>query len=339
MNATHLIYRAIGSPAPHETDGTPIPAKGTGGPCAHCGEPGAYRMREAISDNFTTVKNASRAWPFGGSDICAACLMACKAISLRCALWFARENGIWFVPTRPLIVKDEQGKGHAVPGTRIDTLKVLLNPPPAPFVAGYPRAGIEHGGEANLHRVYQPGRSKPERPLVKLQSKHVAIYAQVSNSRARYPLQIDDVHDVVVDVEKWGEAMVICNGLLRDMRDGGVGARECQASLLSLRAPPSSPLSLVRDWPTRVAGLRRHNGAIWWPFFLELLRMPPLPVRETRVPKEAKKHEATREHPRPEAPAIHRDDSPPAARVPAPRNDDAGAVGGDRKPSLQLRLF
>jgi hypothetical protein len=339
MNATHIIYKAIGSPEPHETTGERIEPKGYGKPCAHCGAPGLYRLQDAISDNFTTVKNASRAWPFGGTDLCAACLMACKALQLRCVLWFARENGIWFTPTRPIIAKDADGKGHAIPGTRVDALAVLLNPPPVPFVAGYPRAGIEHGGEANIGRVYRPGHSMPERPLVKLQSKHTAIYAQISTSRDQYPLQIDDVHDVVVDVPVWSEARAICDALLRDLRAAGCGAQDCQAALKSLRPPPGAPLALVRDWPVRVASLRRHNGSLWWPFFLELLHMPALPDREKKAPKEAKTHATTRKAARPEVTPEDRNDNPPAASVPAPSNDDAGAKRKDHKSSLQLSLF
>ena len=338
MNATQLIYRAIGCPEPHETDGAPIPTSGSGGPCAHCGEPGRWRVRDAISDNFTTVKNASRAWPFGGKDICAACLMACKAIQLRSALWFARESGIWYTPTRPIIAKDTEGKGHAIPGTRVDALAVLLNPPPAPFVAGYPRAGIEHGGEANMHRIYRPGYQMPERPLIKIQSKHTAIYAQVATSRDRYPLQIDDVHDVVVDVELWSRSRSLCDSLLMELRAGGVGAQDCRAALLSLRSPPNAPLALVRDWPARVAPLRRHHGSLWWPFFLELLHMPPLPDREKKAPKEAT-HAPSRKCARPEVPAVISHDRAPAASVPTASHDDARPSGRDRKPSLQLRLF
>ena len=61
-------------------------------PCASCGALGAYTIRDAISDSFTIVRNASKAWPFGGTTLCSACVWACKALALRCAMWFARVD-------------------------------------------------------------------------------------------------------------------------------------------------------------------------------------------------------------------------------------------------------
>lgn len=336
--STHIVYAGLGYPAPHETSGDPIPARGSGGPCAHCGAPGNWRLDQAISSNFTTVKNGSRAWPFGGRDVCAACLMACKSLRLRCALWFARESGIWHVPTRPWIVKGADGKGHAIPGTRVEALDSLLNPPPVPFVAGWPRMGISKGGEQNIERVYAPGRPVPATPLIKIQSKHVAIYAQVATSRDRYPLQVDDVHDVVVDVSLWSEARAACYRLLGELRSGGVGQQECVAALLTMRAPPSAPLSVHRGWRALTTTVAPHHRALWWPFFVELLRMPALVKRETKDPKEGT-HAQTRERDRAK---YHRKDDherAKAARVPAARHADPDAGRGLRGGALQLGLF
>src|SRR5690606_15087236 len=111
------------------------------------------------------VKNDSRAWPFGGTDVCAACVFACKTLALRLAISFSRENGVWFVGTRPM---------PGLTWTRPDALSALLNPPKPPFVAMWPAYGIDHGGESNLDRAWWPGSTLHQRPLVKLQSKHVA---------------------------------------------------------------------------------------------------------------------------------------------------------------------
>lgn len=339
MIATHIIYAGLGSPDPHETTGEPIPRKGKGGPCAHCGDQAWYRLDQAISSSFTSVKNASRAWPFGTREVCAACLMSCKSLRLRCSLWFARENGIWDVPTRPWIVKDADGKGHAIPGTRVETLDSLLSPPPAPFVAGWAHMGVSKGGEQNLHRIYSPGRPAPSNPLVKLQSKHVAIYAQVSTSRDRYPLQVDDVHDVLVDVETWTEARTDCYRILGALRNGGVGSNECTTSLLTMRPPASAPIAVVRQWRGLTHAIEPHHRAIWWPLFVELLRMPALVKREKQDPKEGTRNAPTRERDRPED---HREDDherAAVARVSAPSDPDPNAGRGAGIKSVQLSLF
>ncbi len=317
MRGTRFLWMAAGCPAPVETDGTPISprdmvreatrqrkrltglletARGakrahlarrlalvTDAPwCASCGAPAEHRLDDAISDSFTTVRNANRAWAFGGDAICSACLWACKTLALRCALFFARlpdahgRGGIWFVSLRPL---------PGMPQTRPDPLDVLLHPPPAPFVAGLPLYGVDHGGEANAHRVVWWGddgrRIVPPDPLVKLQSKHTAIYTQVSLDANRYHLQIDDAADVMVDVPLWRALRSVCDRLLVDLRQGGVGAMEARASLLTGKAPMRAPLPLLAGWAERVAPLLPYTGAPWWPMFVNLLLMPDLPPRGT----------------------------------------------------------
>lgn len=338
-DATWIIYRGMGSPEPHETNGEPIPKKGTGGRCAHCGRPAWYRLNQAISSSFSTVKNGSRAWPFATNEVCEACLMACKSLRLRCALWFARESGVWHVPTRPWIVKDAAGKGHALPGTRVETLDSLLYPPPVPFVAGWPRMGIAKGGEQNIHRVYSPGRVMPQDPLVKIQSKHVAIYAQVATSRDRYPLQVDDVHDVIVDVEEWSVARDAAYVLLRELRGDGIGQQDCLSALLTMRAPPGASIGVMRQWRDMIRPIERHHTAIWWPLFVELLRMPELVKREKQDPKEGKRHAATDERTGPEEHREEHHQRAPSAVLPAALNKAADARRGSGVAQVQLRLF
>jgi hypothetical protein len=252
-------------------------------------------MSDAISDNFTTVKNASRAWPFGGGAVCSACLWACRSIALRCALFFATERGIWFVSMRPI-------PDH--PETRPDPLSALLSPPEPPFVAGLPLYGVDHGGEANAHRAVWPWTEGdglrrlhpclrtvhpdaparlfvPANPLLKLQSKHTALYATVSFSRERYRLQVDDAGDVTVDVRLWRSLRPICDGLLLDMRNGGVGAIDARDALTTLR-PPTGYLVRTEAWRARVEPLRAHVDGRWWALFTSLLLMPDL-VKKPRA--------------------------------------------------------
>lgn len=322
LRGTRFLWQAAGCPAPVETNGTPIPsrnlaadaerarhrfskaigaARATGGDpealakleralgavqdapvCAACGEPATHRLEDAISENFTTVKNASRAWPFGGGALCAGCVWCAKTLALRCCLWFARlpdragRGGFWFVPMRPIT---------GWPATRPDALAALLAPPPPPFVAGLPLYGIDHGGENNAHRaVWWDAEGRPQipaDPLIKIQSKHTALYAEVSYSAERYRLQVDDAGDITVDVPLWHRLRIVCEALLLDLRQRGVGAIEARAALTSLR-PPFGFVVGTRAWRERVAPLQPHTDATWWPLFINLLAMPAL-VRQERA--------------------------------------------------------
>ncbi len=272
--ASHLLHAAVGHAAPCDSYGRPIPQRGSGGPCAACGAPGAYTLDDMISENFTTVKNDGRAWPHGGTDVCAACVFAARTLALRCSGWFATPAGVCFYPTWPA----EDG------APRPDVLAQLLDPPAPPFVAAYPAAGVAHGGDRHRHRCWWPGRPMAPDPLIRLQSKHVAMYARVATSRERYPLQVDDLHDVVVDVPLWRRLRAACDALLADLRRGGVGARECSAALVSLRPPGRAPLEVLAAWRDRVAPLAPHHGAPWWSFFVDWLIIPPLPGRPKENP-------------------------------------------------------
>jgi hypothetical protein len=122
----------------------------------------------------------------------------------------------------------------------------------------------------------------PENVLVKLQAKHVALYADISHDRMRYRLQVDDAADVTVDVALWTELRAIAEPLLVELRQHGVGAMEARAALISLRPPLSAPISIAgpRPWRERTAGLQAHAGAAWWPLFIELIPMPELVQKE-----------------------------------------------------------
>lgn len=145
MRATRFLWEAAGRPWPTETDGTPLkatPMLTTSGRCAACGERPLFLMCQAISDSFTTLRNDGRAWPYGGYDICEACTWACRTLALRCQPFFAHRREFWILRSRP-----------NMPGERGGLLTGLLQPPTPPFVACYPRFGIEHGGEENADRT------------------------------------------------------------------------------------------------------------------------------------------------------------------------------------------
>lgn len=281
LSATGIIWSALGKPQPWLNDGTPIKSRGPTGICAHCGEPAEYKLQDAISDNFTTVKNNSRAWPFGGDAACAACVIACKWLGLRAGLWFARENGLWFVPMRPIA---------GCPETRPDPLSALLNPPEPPFVAGLPLYGIDHGTEANAGRIVWPGAPVPSDPLIKCQSKNTALYAQTAFSRTRYPLQVDDAGDLTVDVPLWKSQSEIGTRVLRLLRADGVGAVDARESLISLRPPHGTSARTVALWKGLVAPLQSHAASTWWELVVSLLEMPALVIEQAQTqPRAAKK--------------------------------------------------
>lgn len=369
---------------PHETDGIPIPprdllaeaererrrlrAEGASAEklaevedrplCAACASPAQYRFRDAISDKFTTVHNASRSWTFGGKFLCAGCVWCCKTLALRCSSFFATEAGYHFFGTHAV-------KGF--PSTARSALDALLNPPDPPFVACYPLAGIDHGGEDMLERTLlaaptdpalvsvvnevrdvfnaaavtllaaRPAHVKAEDakkivrralttlnglgagvdgahaplsppwpsaldwaalwraygrhrwapwwryatwPAIKLQSKHVAIYARVSTNRDRYDLQVDDAGDFVLEVPLWRELRKLAEKLLLDMRQQGVGANDARAALERLQVPFGYRANAT-SWRETIVPMRPHFEAPWWPLFVSLLDMPAL----TKTPK------------------------------------------------------
>lgn len=348
MRATVFLWEAAGSPAPTTTDGTPIPSRmvPVGARCTCCGNYATHALSDAISDHFTTVANDSRAWPHGGRWLCARCVWCARSLALRCAPFFATEQGFWFFGTWAL---------RGLPASRPDALTTLLHPPAPPFVACFPLAGIEHGGEEALERtmlappedagkraviawiraeaermlrallVACPATVKPEEakrramralvtgtppwasladwetwhrvrevhssapwwrfavwPLLKLQSKHVAIYARVSEARDRYWLQVDDAGGFLLDVELWRMCRTRAARLLVDLRGDGVGAREATEALRTLRQPLGSRMS-GPAWRDAVAPLRAHHEATWWPLFVSLLPMPELVPRSRRA--------------------------------------------------------
>jgi hypothetical protein len=295
VRAITFVWEACGRPPPIETDGTRIVPKGsdaTAAACAHCGAPGSrFLVDQAISDKFTTVRNASLLWPHGTERLCAGCVWGFKSLLVRTGMCFARRTdahgpgGLWPVPLRPIPRPAWLPATEPWPFLRPNTLEVLLCPPPPPFVAWLPLYGIDHGGEAHIHRTYGPdgkgGVHFPADPLWKLQTKHTLPFAKVSHDARRYDLAVDDTN-VTVDVALWSRLRGVCEPILAELRAGGVGAEDAKGALRGLRAPRGCPLALATPavWRARVQPLEPHVGARWWEVFVGLLRMPALVKRE-----------------------------------------------------------
>lgn len=280
MRATAIIWHGAGSPAPHEGDLSPIPPrKDLASACAMCGDPGPrWLYKDAFGDNFRPVDAFDRMFPFAAEgaplSLCAACAWCAKALRLRTACFFARADGVWFVPRRHLLAH-------------------LLNPPEPPFVACAPIYGADHGGEAHGWRAVWPG--EPPLPdgteiLRRLQAKHVAAYARVATSRESYPLQWDDSVSVTVDVALWRTLAADLGAVAALLRAGSVGVTDCRDALRTLRCPHRAPLAVHRDWPRLSAPLRPHAKAPWWPLIADLVPLPEAPPwvgRAAKTPKPA----------------------------------------------------
>lgn len=263
MNSpSQIVWRAAGSPVPCDTLGISLRASAPSANCAKCGADGArYAKSTLVSESFLPTRNANRLHAFGGETYCAACVFAAKTLRLRCISWFANADGIRFWRTRP----------EFVGAPRPDALALLLNPPAPPFVCGVPLYGIAHGGEAHWRRTWWPGEAQPAEPLIRLQSKHVALYARVGLSRERYPVQIDDAGEFLLDRSLWLLLRDSADVLVRRLIADGVPPFPAKKSLLRLRIPGRVAAATARDWAALTAPLRHHAGASWWPTFCELL--------------------------------------------------------------------
>lgn len=270
---THLIWRAAGSPVPCDTRGEPIPpASGERSHCARCGgEGGVYDVGQLVSSNFIPTRNANRIHAFGGTRYCEACVFCAKTLRLRCISWFASEEGVRFWS-----IRDPDA----------DPLATLLDPPEPPFVVGIPLYGINHGGESvqeahgvpNWKRTWWPGEELHNTPLVRLQSKHVALYSRNAYSRDRYPVQVDDHLDFLLDRDVWLRARDAATRLMEVLIEGGVPAWRARHALLDLALPSRAGLAAARLWSELTAPLRPHMETTWWQIFCLLI--PTLPTGE-----------------------------------------------------------
>lgn len=265
MDATRIIWSGAGCPEPCDVLGSPIPRSRNSGRCARCGTiPAMYDVAELISANFVPTKNANRIAAHGGRSYCAACVFAARTLRLRCVSWFASASGVEFWRTRP-------NRDTAKP----DALARLIEPPEPPFVAAIPWYGIAHGGEAHYLRTWWPGESSSD-PLIRLQSKHVAIYARVATSRDRYPVQVDDAGEFVLDRVLWMRARIDADTIMAMLVADGVPPIRARSALRDLALPARVSSPAARAWPGVTAPLRPYVQTVWWPLFCDLI-----PILET----------------------------------------------------------
>lgn len=256
--SSELIWRSAGAPQPHDSLGDVIPKSGRRGLCAKCGTTnGEYTRKQVFSENFLPTRNSNRLRVYGGDLYCAACIFCAKTLRLRCISWFASEQGFQFWPT-----------------WKSDGLNTLLNPPPPPFVAAIPFYGIAHGGEAHYRRTWWPNDTPESNILVRLQSKHVAMYARTSHSRDLYPVQVDDQNEFVLDRDLWLRLRDSANTALSVAIAEGVSPYPAKLALRTLSLPMKSTTRLASQWSRLVAPLKPHVSTNWWQTFTELLPTP-----------------------------------------------------------------
>lgn len=275
---TWIIYRGAGCPAVMDAKRAPVRTHAATR-CGRCGDAsGVYRFADVVSDNFIPTSNSSVL--LGGVDsLCVACAFCARDLKLRCAAFFARESGIFFVRTRHL-------------------LPCLLDPPEPPFVAVLPLYGVRAGESAGWRALWSTDPPLPAGldVLARMQAKCTAPYAETAVSRVRYPLQVDADRHMTVDVPLWRSVVDAMDRVAERLRAAGCGAGEILwlparpghperiGALMTLRPPSPAPwhdaralASVVRDWRTLTAPIRPHVAAPWYRHLLakHLYRVGP----------------------------------------------------------------
>lgn len=254
LRPTHIVHRGAGCPALLDAARVPLRTHDAR-PCGRCGDPaGVYRYGDVVSDTTLPVSLA-RELLAGGDALCAACAFCIKDLRLRCAPWIAREDGVWFVPTRGL-------------------LRVLLDPPEPPFVVAAPLYGAAHGGEAQGWRAtwsHEPALPEGHAVLQRLQAKACAAFAETAVSRERFALQVDNAVRIAVDVPRWRVVVDAMDALTTAMRAARCGYTEQRAALTECALPPCARwhdarthAAMTRAWRALTAPMRPHLTADWY---------------------------------------------------------------------------
>jgi hypothetical protein len=115
---------------------------------------------------------------------------------------------------------------------------------------------------------------KPADVLIKLQSKHVAIYARTAFSRDRYPVQVDDSSEFVLDRDLWLRLRDRADELTRVLVEDGVPPYPAKLTLQSFQLPKRVSAPVAAAWPRLTAELKQHARATWWRIFCEFYPTP-----------------------------------------------------------------
>lgn len=254
LRPTHIIHRGAGCPVPLDAARAPVRTHAARS-CGRCGdEAGVYRFVDLVTETVLPLSQQRELLSVGDA-LCAACAWCLRDTRLRCAPFVAREDGVWFVPTRGL-------------------LRVLLDPPAPPFVVGAPLYGAAHGGEAQGWRAVwstEPALPEGVDVLQRIQAKVCAPYCETALSRERFVLQVDGAARVVVDAPRWRTAVAAMDRIVAAMRDARCGYTETRAALTdgALPAParwhePRAFAAMTRAWRDLTTPLAPHRGADWY---------------------------------------------------------------------------
>jgi hypothetical protein len=163
--------------------------------------------------------------------------------------------------------------------------------------------------------------------LIKLQSKHVAIYSRVAFSRDRYPVQVDDALDFLLDRDTWLRARDDANAIMRALIDDGVEPYPAKKSLERLVLPYGASVATAAHWTRLTDPLRIHHRANWWRLFCEL------------IPTMEKTDATTRKRSDYRTTAERDEGNAPAAGVPAARDQEADQPRSHREKQVLLPGF
>lgn len=286
MNASvvALLWQAVGSPTPVETDGQAIRPRQGATHCAMTGLPAQYAWADAFSINFIPVSASNTLTPYrDGSRVkvgrgeqialSAAAVWAAKTLALRCAPWAYEGGAIEFFPSRryPAERREELTAFYRVEDPP-DTLTWILRDRVPPAIIGLPLTGIAHGGEGCLPRCAWPTWPRHANPLIKLQSQQTAIYAQASSHHEQAIVQIDNVMSLHLDLPAWREAYAAARLALTEAAADGCSGGSVRTALAAGMVPAHASIRLAARWPEITAPLRKFLTHPFFPIFTDMLR-------------------------------------------------------------------
>lgn len=281
-----LLWHAAGSPAPCETNGTPVPTREGATHCAMTGGPAAYAWADAFSINYIPPSASNALLPYrDGSSVrvgrktqvalSAAAVWAAKTLALRCAPWAYEEGRIEFYPSRryPRERREELAAFYGVEDPP-ETLEWLLRNRVPPSFIGLPTTGIAHGGEGCLSRCLWPSWPRPADPLIKLQSQQTAVYARASHRQDQATIQVDNTLSITLDLWIWRQLHALARSLLAEAYAEGIAESAVRTALAGadLAPPAGARLAFMSHWSRLTRPFRSHVRHPFWSLFVDLLR-------------------------------------------------------------------